>query len=417
MASPRVRASRYRRNFLLAQPAVKTRMSERRTSMIGALMATLGPISMSVYTPAMPELVRAFGTSDATIKLTLSIYFAGFSVAQLLAGPASDAFGRRRATLSFVGIYIIGSLLAAFAPDVGWLLAGRLIQGIGASVGITVARAIVRDQFVGVEASRIMNLIGIMLAIGPAFAPTIGGLALAALGWKSIFFLLVGFGLLTGLSVLVFMRETGKPDPRRILPGPLFSAYGILIRDPRFVSASLVLTGSVGALYAQATMLPFILIKLVGLTPTAFGMGMLMQTGSYFLGSVMLRFVSPRLGGERSVKVGLAFVLAGGLMMAASAQMITPSYLSIMGPVAFLSFGIAFLVPHMTTIALYPFSEIAGSASAMMGFLQMGGGFIGGVCAAAIGLPLIAFGTVIPAMAIIAVVSFVVFSALGPSAR
>ncbi len=155
MASPRVRASRYRRNFLLAQPAVKTRMSERRTSMIGALMATLGPISMSVYTPAMPELVRAFGTSDATIKLTLSIYFAGFSVAQLLAGPASDAFGRRRATLSFVGIYIIGSLLAAFAPDVGWLLAGRLIQGIGASVGITVARAIVRDQFVGVEASRI----------------------------------------------------------------------------------------------------------------------------------------------------------------------------------------------------------------------------------------------------------------------
>lgn len=392
-------------------------MSERRTSMIGALMATLGPISMSVYTPAMPELVRAFATSDATIKMTLSIYFAGFSVAQLVAGPTSDAFGRRRATLAFVGIYIIGSLLAAFAPDVGWLLAGRLIQGIGASVGITVARAIVRDQFVGTEAARIMNLIGIMLAIGPAIAPTIGGLALAALGWQSIFFLLVGFGMLTGLSVLVFMRETGKPDRRRILPGPLFGAYGALIRNPRFVAASLVLAGSIGALYAQATMLPFILIKLVGLTPTAFGMGMLMQTGSYFLGSVALRYASPRLGGERSVKVGLAFVLAGGLMMAVSTHTIAPSYLSIMGPVAFLSFGIAFLTPHMTTIALYPFPEIAGSASAMMGFLQMGGGFLGGVCAAALGLPLVAFGTVIPAMAIIAVVSFVVFSALGPSGR
>ncbi len=110
MASPRVRASRYRRNFLLAQPAVKTRMSERRTSMIGALMATLGPISMSVYTPAMPELVRAFGTSDATIKLTLSIYFAGFSVAQLLAGPASDAFGRRRIDVFNRNIYKTGLL-------------------------------------------------------------------------------------------------------------------------------------------------------------------------------------------------------------------------------------------------------------------------------------------------------------------
>ncbi len=392
-------------------------MSERRTSIIGALMATLGPISMSVYTPAMPELVRAFSTSDATIKMTLSIYFAGFSIAQLLAGPTSDAFGRRRATIVFVAIYIIGSLLAAFAPDVSWLLAGRLIQGIGASVGITVARAIVRDQFVGVEAARIMNLIGIMLAIGPAMAPTLGGLALAAFGWQSIFFLLVGFGMLTGVAVLAFMRETGSPDRRRILPGPLFGAYSILIRNPRFVAASLVLAGSVGALYAQATMLPFILIKLVGLSPTAFGMGMLMQTGSYFLGSVVLRYVSPRLGGDNSVKVGLACVLAGGLMMAASTHLLTPSYLSIMGPVAFLSFGIAFLTPHMTTIALYPFPDIAGSASAMMGFLQMGGGFLGGVFAAAIGLPLIAFGTVIPAMAIIAVVSFVIFSALGPSAR
>ncbi len=110
------------------------RMSERRTSLIGALLTTIGPVSMAIYTPAMPELVHAFGTSDAAIKLSLSLYFFGFAFAQLLAGPFSDAFGRRIATLSFLGIYLLGSLFAAFAPSVELLLAGRLVQGIGASV-------------------------------------------------------------------------------------------------------------------------------------------------------------------------------------------------------------------------------------------------------------------------------------------
>ncbi|MBB3967148.1 multidrug effflux MFS transporter [Rhizobium metallidurans] len=377
--------------------------------MLGALLVTIGPISMSIYTPAMPALVGAFGTTDAAIKLTLSLYFAGFSIAQLLAGPLSDAFGRRAATLVFVGIYMVGSLLSAFAPGIEWLLAGRLIQGIGASVGITVARAIVRDQFTGADASRIMNLIGIMIAIGPAIAPTVGGLALAAFGWRSVFFLLIGFGLLVCLSVLAFMRETGTPDRRRALPGPLLQAYGELVREPRFVSASLVLGGSIGALYAQATMLPFILIKLVGLSPTAFGLGMLMQSGSYFLGSVVLRMTAARLGGDGSVRVGLALLGLSGIMIALSVAFVAPSYLSIMGPVAFLAFGLAFLTPHMTTSGLFPFPHIAGSASAMMGFIQMGGGFTGGLMASLIGAPLLAFGTIIPAMALIAIISYLWF--------
>jgi DHA1 family purine ribonucleoside efflux pump-like MFS transporter/DHA1 family bicyclomycin/chloramphenicol resistance-like MFS transporter len=378
--------------------------------MLGALLATIGPISMSIYTPAMPELVSAFQTTDEAIKMTLSVYFAGFSVAQLLAGPISDAFGRRAATLLFVGIYVIGSLLAAFAPGIEWLLAGRLIQGIGASVGITVARAIVRDQFTGTEASRIMNLIGIMIAIGPAIAPTVGGLALAAFGWQSVFVMLIGFGLLICLSVLVFMRETSVPDRRRALPGPLLSAYGELARESRFVAASLVLGGSIGALYAQATLLPFILIKVVGLSPTAFGLGMLMQSGSYFLGSVCLRYAAQRLGGNGSVRVGLALLGFSGILIALSVQFATPSYLSIMGPIAFLAFGLAFLTPHMTTSALYPFPHIAGSASAMMGFIQMGGGFMGGVAASLIGVPLTAFGTVIPTMALISIASYLWFA-------
>lgn len=129
-----------------------------------------------------------FATDQSAVKLSLSLYFAGFALAQLLAGPASDAFGRRKASIVFLLIFLGGGLVAISAPTIEVLLFARLVQGIGASVGMTVARAVVRDQFTGAEASSIMNLIGIMLAVGPALGPTIGGLSLAAFGWKSVFF-------------------------------------------------------------------------------------------------------------------------------------------------------------------------------------------------------------------------------------
>ncbi len=384
-------------------------MSTKRTAILGALLTALAPISMSIYTPAMPELTRVFATNESAIKLSLSLYFAGFAVAQLLSGPASDAFGRKQASLVFLSIFLGGGLLAIFAPTIEVLLLARLIQGIGASVGMTVARAIVRDQFTGADASSIMNLIGIMLAVGPAMGPTIGGLSLAAFGWKSVFFLMAGLGAVAILSVVIFLRETTVPDKSLIRPRRLLAAYGTLLTEPRFLLAALVLGGSIGALYAQATMLTFILINTVGMTPTAFGIGMLMQTGAYFFGSIALRYIAPRLGDRRSVMLGLCFSGTGGLLILLSVFFIPPSFLSIMGPVAVATVGIALLTPSMVTAALAPFPHIAGSASAMMGFIQMGSGFAGGAAAALIGSPLTGFGIIIPVMEFIAVASYIGF--------
>ena len=384
-------------------------MSTKRTAILGALLTALAPISMAIYTPAMPELTRVFATNESAIKLSLSLYFAGFALAQLLAGPASDAFGRRRASLVFLSVFLGGGLLAIFAPTIEVLLLARLIQGIGASVGMTVARAIVRDQFTGAEASSIMNLIGIMLAVGPALGPTIGGLSLAAFGWKSEFFLMAGLGAAAIFSVVIFLRETTVPDKSLIRPRRLLSAYGNLLTEPRFLLAALVLGGSIGALYAQATMLTFILINTVGMTPTAFGIGMLMQTGAYFFGSIALRYIAPRLGDRRSVMLGLCFSGTGGLLILLSVFLIPPSFFSIMGPVAVATVGIALLTPSMVTAALAPFPHIAGSASAMMGFIQMGSGFAGGTAASLIGSPLTGFGIVIPVMEFTAVASYIGF--------
>ncbi|MGF9694873.1 multidrug effflux MFS transporter [Rhizobium sp. 0TCS1.26] len=382
-------------------------MSERRTTVLGALLTTLGPISMAIYTPAMPQLVLAFGTTEAAIKLSLSMFFAGFALAQLVAGPLSDALGRKPVTLAFLVIYLAGSLLAAFAPTVEFILAARLIQGIGASVGVVVGRALVRDLFSGPDASRILNTIGIFLAIGPAMGPTLGGLMLAAFSWHAVFLLMIGFGLIAAFSTMRFLRETVLPDRSRLQPARLIGNYVEVARNPQFLAAAMVLSGTIGALYAQATMLPFVLINRVGLAPMEFGIGMLMQSGFYLMGSVALKLVVGRIGGLQAARTGILLCGIGAVAMAASVAFLEPFFLSIMGPVAICTFGLAFLSPYIITLSLAPFPHIAGSASALTGFLQMSAGFVGGTAAAIVGDPLHAFGIIIPVMELSAVAGFI----------
>ncbi len=263
-----------------------------------------------------------------------------------------------------------------------------------------------RDQFIGRDAARIMNLISIMLTVAPAMGPTLGGLSLAAFGWKSVFILMLGFGILSIGSVFLFLSETTTPDISRLRPSRLISGYVEVLSNSSFMLASLVIGGSIGALYAEATMLPFVLIDEVGLTPVQFGLGMLVQTGSYLIGSLVLRKVSDHISGHRAAIIGLCFSGAGGAAMALSVALLPLSFLSVMIPVGICTFGIAFVSPHIITVGMAPFPHIAGSASAMMGFVQMGCGFLGGMAAAAIGKPVLAFGTIIPAMEFLAIASY-----------
>jgi len=390
----------------LLQPG---RMSERRTSLISALLVAIGPVSMALYTPAMPELVQAFDSSNAAIKTTLTVYFAGFAVAQLAAGPLADAFGRRKTTLGFLLVYLIGGVLAALSQSVEMLLVARLIQGIGAAVGVTVARAIVRDQFAGEQAARIMNMVGIILAIAPALSPAIGGVTLSIAGWHAIFVLMVGFGVVSGIIVWFAMRETVIPSTALARPGMVLRAYRTVLGSSEFLFASLTCGFAVGALYAQATILPFVLIDRVGLTPTQFGLSMLMQSGSFFLGSLTVRSLMRARKAEALVLPGLAFIGGGALLLIALLLMAGPSFYTVMVPVGLAAFGIAFVMPHMQVAGLVPFPQIAGSASAMMGFIQMGSGLLGGSVAALIGDPVVGIGVVVPAMAAVAVASYAAY--------
>ncbi|MBK8456242.1 MAG: multidrug effflux MFS transporter [Phyllobacteriaceae bacterium] len=370
------------------------------------MMVALGPVSMAVYTPAMPDIVSAFATTEAAVKTTLTVYFAGFAFAQLFCGPLSDAVGRRPVTLGFIGLYLAASALGAFAPDIEWLIAARFLQGVGAAVGVVIARAMVRDLFAEESGARIMNLTGIILAVAPAIAPTLGGIVLGAAGWHAIFWLMVGYGLLALATVAAMLPETVERDLSRLQPMAVAASYAELLAAPQFLFAALALGGAVGALYAQATILPFLLMDRIGLTPTQFGLSMLMQSGAFFLGSLTARPMMRRHGAGGIVVPGLALIGAGSVALALGLTLFAPRFLSVMLPVASYAVGIAWVMPALTTQALRPFAHMAGSASSMMGFLQMGLGLAGGALSAFVGDPALSMATIIPGLGALSILSY-----------
>lgn len=393
----------------LKKTSVSVIMTERRVGIVGGFLAAIGPLAMSLYTPAMPQIVADFGTTEAAVKLTLTAYFGGFCFAQLICGPLSDGYGRKPITILFMSIYLAASVLALLAPTIEIMVLARLLQGIGAAVGVTMSRAIVRDLFTSDRSARVMNLIGIVLSVGPAIGPTLGGLTLELLSWHAIFLVMILQGAAVITMMLFFVQETGKPDRSKLRPRALAKSYFTLLKTPHFLFASLVLTGATGALYTSATIMPFILMTRVGLSPSTFGMGMLLQTAFYITGGVIYRMMMQRVSVFHMSCIGLLCTCSASILLAILLRLYDPTYLLVMLPMGLYVMGIAFLSPQMTTAAMAPFPHIAGSASALMGFFQMVGGLIGGIISASMGDPVLAMATLLPLMGLLSLTSFIVW--------
>lgn len=381
------------------------RMSEMRTAVIGTLLVTLGPLSLSLYTPALPELTQAFGTTTAALKLTMTAYFAGYAITQLVVGPLSDAYGRRIISILFLTAYLAGSLIAAVASGIDGLMIGRAIQGIGAAAGVAIARAIVRDLFDGQAAARIFSLIGQLLAVVPATAPALGGLIMMTVGWHAIFMVMLGYGVMVLVMFILLARETNRaPNPSAVRPLTLLRNYAILLSDRKFMADSMIMAMTMGGLYALTAFLPFALIDKVGMTPLEYGYVMLIQTGAYTMGAVSTGQMLRRIEADRLTPVGLMVCAVAGVWFIVALKFFDPSILTVMGPCACWAFGIALVAPGASTSAMSGFAHMAGSASALIGFLQIGGGLAGSAVGALFFPdPIDSLTIILPSMALIAV--------------
>lgn len=359
-----------------------TPMSARRTAIIGGLMVAAGPLSITLYAPALPTMVADLGTTEAMGKLTLSVYFGAFALAQLVCGPLSDRFGRKIVAISFFALYVLGSLLTAAAPSIEWLLAGRALQGIGVSAGVALSRAMVRDQFVGAESIRILTLINLILTVAPAIAPTLGSVLLLAGSWHLLFVVMAGFGLAIIVMLSLGARET-QPVAARVplVFSQVVANYGRLLSSVQFMVPAMLLALAFGGFYAFSALLPFVLLDQIGLTTFQFAMTMLIQTGSFIIGNIVAGQVARRVSGPTMVLIGLALIVVAGLGFAIAPRIWPDAVLAVMLPVGLWMLALAFIGPSTTAAAMAGFGAIAGAAGALTGVVQVGGGFVGSLLA------------------------------------
>ncbi|MCI5074443.1 multidrug effflux MFS transporter [Oricola sp.] len=392
-------------------------MNERRVALLGGMLASIGPLALALYTPAMPMIAEAFDANEATVKGTLSIYFAGYAGAQLLGGPLSDRFGRKPVAQAFLLIFIAGSIGTLLASTIDILIWSRLLQGIGAASGMVIARAIVRDLFTGDSSARVLNITSIVLGAGPMVAPAIGGGSIVLAGWQAPFVLMFLLGIASMVIVHFKLLETRPEGLDEAGLSMIVKDYGAILRHREFLWSALTVSGAVATFYAQSTVLSFIIMGQLGYDAAQFGLFMLFVSGGYFLGAILVRVLIPRFGAFRLVPFGLSLLVASALCMAVLLTTTSPRLSSVLVPVTTMIFANAFVLPGMYTACLSPFAKQAGAAAAMSGFMTMGLGLLASLFISLVADPSLGLAAVDVAMVSLAAGCYLLWRRSSPDGR
>lgn len=340
-------------------------------ALVTALVA-VAQISVSIYLPSMPALVGVFVTDAATVQLTVTVYMFGAAVSQLVVGPLSDRFGRRPVLLFGLALYVLASLAAMLAPSIEALIVARLFQSISATTGPVIGRAIVRDRFDRARAAQVMAYVGLALAISPALAPVLGAFVHEAVGWRANFGLVALFGLVIGFLALRHLGETNRTRQTGASALALMANYRPLLGSPAFLAYALT-TGLVfGAMFAFLAQGPFIFIDLMGASPKQYAGYSAITVAGFAAGTFVSSRTTRRLGIDRLILLGLTPVVGGGTLLVVLAFAVGLSVIAIIGPVTLILFGMGLVVPNGFAGAISTHPRIAGTASALLGFLQMG---------------------------------------------
>jgi MFS transporter, DHA1 family, multidrug resistance protein len=344
---------------------------------LGVLLTAVvgvGALSIDMFLPSLPTMTAVFGSDAMTAQLTVTLFLAGFAVAQLIFGPLSDRLGRRRVLIGGLALYTVAGLGCAAAPSMGLLVLARVVQALGAGSGPVVARAIVRDLYEQQRAARMLAAMGTAQAVTPILAPIIGGWVHVLAGWRAVFFVLTGFGVLFSLGALVVVPETNVhvgADRRRADDGQ--SRLLTLATDRTFVAYVLVLALSFSGQFAFIAGSSFALITVLGVSPTVYGFCF----GSVALGLMVGNFVSvhltARVGIDGMIRGGTALAAVAATLMAGLAWLGVATVPTVIVPMFAVAAGLGLVMPNAMAGAIGPFPRMAGLASAVLGFVQMTG--------------------------------------------
>jgi DHA1 family bicyclomycin/chloramphenicol resistance-like MFS transporter len=350
-----------------------------------SFLTALGPLSMDMYLPSLPEIAQAFGAPTMQAQLTISSYLFGFAVGQIIYGPASDRFGRKPVLLTALVLYGIASVGCVIAQSIHGLIVMRFMQAFGGAGSIVLARAVVRDLYSGVRAGRELSLMGAITGIAPIVAPMIGGVLQTAFGWRSNFVLLVIFAVVATTAAATLLPETLQQRT----PGPLsLRAMGAIYRSVLvhrgFLAYLGILTASFVGLFAWVSGAPVVMQGAhYGLKPLIFGVTYAVATAGYMLGTAIATRTVMRFGLNRMIGAGTVVLACGGLIMVAVVALEFTNVFWLVGAMTIYLTGLGLALPSAMAGALTPFPDRAGTASSLMGFTQQSGAAL---AAAAVGL-------------------------------
>lgn len=371
--------------------------SGRFTLLLGALTA-FGPMSVDMYLPALPTLADSLSADPSSISLTLSAFFLGFAAGQLVYGPVSDRWGRKPPMLVGISLYVGASVLCALSTRVAVLIALRLIQGLGACAGPLLARAIVRDLYDRDRAARMLSLMTLVMGAAPLLAPLIGGQLLLAFGWRSIFWVLSGFGVLCFLGASLGLTETLQ-DARRSRAGPvaMVAGYGTLLRNRAYLGYVVTSGAAFGGMFAYLAGSPFVFIRLYHVPVQHYGFLFALNIVGLMVGAAINSRLVLRYGVDRLLHHGVAVLAAAACALALAAITGVGGLLGLVIPLFVFMGCISFIGGNALAGALSVFPSVAGTASALAGTVQFG---LGALSGAAVGA--LYDGTAVPMAAVIA---------------
>jgi len=343
-----------------------------KMALILGLLSAIGPFAIDMYLPALPDIGRSLGAEVGAVQLTLTAFFLSIGLGQLLYGPVSDMVGRKPPLYAGLALFTLASIGCALATDIHTLVALRFLQGLGAAAGMAIPRAIVRDLHTGAEAARLMSLLMLVFSVSPILAPLAGSGVIALTGWRGVFWVVALAAVAGMLLVRGALTETrGAAERVDSNLGSALRAYGVLLRDLHYLGLVFIGASAMSGFFVYLAGSPFVLINHYGLTPTQYSLAFGFNAAAFIGAAQLTGTLGRRFGLVPLAKfavsacglvmvVLLSYYLAGGdrLLVLLALYFVASAFMGL-------------VIPTVAVLALEAHGAIAGTASALMGTLQM----------------------------------------------
>ena len=344
--------------------------SKRRFILVLGFLTGIAAVTIDMSLPAFPAMVRDLATSMSTGQQVVGLFVAGIGIGQIPAGLISDRIGRMPVLYSGIGIFTIAGIVCASTNSIEFLLLSRFIQGLGGSVGVVVSRAIIRDISSGVQAARLMSVMVMIFTAAPMLAPIVGGFLVFQWGWRAPFVAVAVFGALTFLGVNTALQETHTPTRREHPIRQLSLSLKEFFSHRRSRFGLLLVILPAAGFIAMITASSAIVIEIYGFPVQAFGFIFAIWGFSILLASMISRYLVLDHGVMRMIGLGAILIGAASLQLLIIAWLGQVSIWWLWGNICLFMFGVGFLMPNATALALDPVPQIAGVAASIIGTMQ-----------------------------------------------